>query len=70
MLKTTYRLALPEEESKGIDGFIGQLPISIKPDTYKSKKNLREIIDVKVVYYKKVKDGIKIDLKEIAGQTN
>ena len=65
ILKTTYRLALPEEESKGIDGFIGISPVSIKPDTYKLKKSLQEKIDVKIVYYTKVKDGINIDLEEI-----
>jgi len=29
----TYRLASPEEESRGIDGFVGNTPISIKPLT-------------------------------------
>ena len=30
---TTYRLATPEEEAKGIDGFVGSIPYSVKPDT-------------------------------------
>ena len=38
--KTTYRLARPDEESKGIDGFIGLEPVSIKPVSYQSKKIL------------------------------
>jgi len=29
-----WRLATPEEESKNIDGFIGNKPVQIKPDTY------------------------------------
>jgi len=29
----TYRLTKPEEEAKGIDGFIGDIPVSIKPST-------------------------------------
>lgn len=57
-----YRLADPEEESKGIDGFIGTIPISIKPETYKSKKNLSEKIKVVIIYYKKVSDGITVDI--------
>lgn len=65
ILKTTYRLSSPDEESKGIDGFVGKLPVSIKPDTYKSKKNLQEKINVKIVYYTKVKDGITIDLEKV-----
>nr|BAL58220.1 type II restriction enzyme MjaI [uncultured prokaryote] len=34
---TTYRLSEPEEESKGIDGYLGDIPVSIKPHTYKAK---------------------------------
>lgn len=65
IFNTTYKLSTPEDESKGIDGYIGDIPISIKPETYKAKKSLSEQIDVKVIYYKKVKDGIKIDLEDI-----
>ena len=61
MLNTVYRLSSEEEESKGIDGFIGGIPVSIKPETYKSKPNLQEKIEVKIVYYSKVKDGIEVD---------
>jgi len=65
LLKTDYRLATLEEESQGIDGYIGNVPISIKPETYKTKKSLRENIKAKFIYYQKVKDGVSIDLKEI-----
>jgi len=34
---TNYRLAEPDEESKGIDGYIGDIPVSIKPHTYEVK---------------------------------
>jgi len=61
LLNTVYRLSSEEEESKGIDGFIGGIPVSIKPETYKSKPNLQEKIEVKIVYYSKVKDGIEVD---------
>ncbi len=54
----------PGEESKGIDGFIGNIPISIKPDTYKTKKLLRENIDAKIIYYKKTKSGLDIDIED------
>lgn len=65
LLNTSYRLAIPSDESKGIDGYIGDIPVSIKPDTYKAKKGLQENILVKFIYYKKAKDGISIDLEEI-----
>jgi hypothetical protein len=59
--KTTYRLARPREEAQGIDGLIGNIPVSIKPITYKSKQGLNEKINVKIIYYEKLKDGIKIE---------
>ena len=65
LFNTTYRLSSPEDESKGIDGYIDELPISIKPVTYKLKKSLNEKINVKLIYYEKVKAGLKIDISEI-----
>ena len=58
----SYRLARPEEESKGIDGFIGSTPVSIKPSTYRTMNMLREQIDIKIIYYEKVSGGIKVNL--------
>lgn len=62
LIKTTYTLATPEEEAKGVDGYIGDQPVSIKPETYKSKMSLQEKIDVKFIFYNKTKDGITIDI--------
>ena len=45
----TYRLATPDEESVGIDGYIGDVPYSIKPDTYKTMGRLSETIAVKMI---------------------
>ncbi len=56
----SYRSATPDEEAKNIDGFIGETPVSIKPTTYKSKKMLQETIESEIIYYEKVKDGIKV----------
>jgi hypothetical protein len=56
-----YKLSEKTEESRGIDGYIGNIPVSIKPDTYKIKKSLGEEIPVKIIYYKKVKNGIEVD---------
>lgn len=58
--KTSYSLAKPEEESQGIDGYIGYIPVSIKPTTYKTKTNLAEDITVEMIFYEKKKDGIVI----------
>lgn len=56
-----YRRAKPEEESRGIDGYIGGIPVSIKPVTYKTKNMLHENIEVKMIYYEKLKDGISFE---------
>jgi hypothetical protein len=60
-----YHLSDFTEESKGIDGYIGTIPVSIKPDTYKMKSALQENIEVKTIYYEKVKNGIKVDYEQI-----
>jgi len=62
---TSYCLAGPDEESKGIDGYIGDLPVSIKPHTYDVKAMLSERIGVRIIYYRKLKDGLEVDLGEI-----
>lgn len=59
-----YRLATAEEESKGIDGFIEDIPISLKPISYKSKPQLLENIKADIIFYEKQKDGIKIFIPE------
>ena len=56
-----YRPSTPAEESRGIDGFIGKTPVSIKPAAYKSKRALGEKIETEIIYYTKKKDGIVIE---------
>lgn len=56
---TTYRLAKPDEESKGIDGYIGKKPVQIKSITYTSKQALQEEIPVDIIYYDKGSKGSK-----------
>lgn len=62
--ETTHRLAKPEEEVLGIDGFINDKPVSIKPNSYEIKKSLSEVIQAPIIFYEKVKDGIKITFNE------
>jgi len=60
-----WRLADETEESKGIDGYIGDIPVSIKPETYKTKPGLQEEIAGKMVYYRKVKNGLEVDYSAV-----
>ena len=49
-----FRVATPEEESKGIDGFVNGEFVSVKPVTYKQTINSKkENINVPIIYYKK-----------------
>ncbi len=62
-----YRMSERTDESQGIDGYIGDIPVSIKPETYKVKKALSEEIPAKIIYYKKVKNGLEVDYGEVFG---
>jgi len=65
LLKINYKMASKADEAKGIDGYLGDIPVSIKPDSYRQKKFLPETIEAKIIYYEKKKDGILIDLTEL-----
>lgn len=58
----SYRLAKPDEESKGIDGYIGDEPVSIKPKSYKKTiESGKESIPYRIIYYTNgEKQGLKI----------
>ena len=56
-----WRLSNKEEESKGIDGYIGSKPVQIKSYTYKNEGRLNEVIEVPIIYYKKKKDGLIVE---------
>ncbi len=40
-------------ESRGIDSYIGERPISIKTITYETKYMLIEMIEAEIIYYEK-----------------
>lgn len=66
ILKLPYRLATAEEESKGIDGYVGDTAYSVKPDTYKSTnaRSISDEVNVKMIYYTKKKTGITVEIEE------
>ncbi len=62
-----YKQSTPSEESQGIDGYLGEYPISIKPITYKQKiSSKQEKIDVDIIYYEKkeMSKDIEIEVSE------
>jgi hypothetical protein len=56
-----YRRATPDDESNNIDGFIGNIPVQIKPVAYKTKNMLHENIGGELIFYEKKKDGIVVE---------
>jgi len=49
-LGRSYRLATPDDEAKGIDGYINDVPVCTKPSTYKSRRlTLAEQIGVAII---------------------
>ena len=63
--KEEWRTATSEEESKNIDGYIGNIPIQIKPITYLSKKtSVREKINIEVIYYKRTDKYLYLYLED------
>jgi len=61
----SYRLATPEEESKGIDGFIGDIPVQIKSKSYKMKTNVKnEKMDIFIIFYSKTNKYLIIEYDE------
>jgi hypothetical protein len=62
-----YELGTAEDESKGIDGYLGSQPVSVKPITYKQKARLQEDIDAPIVYYEdySTTNALKLHLDEL-----
>lgn len=49
----TVQYASPEEEAKGIDGYVGAVPVSVKPVSYNTKPSTKhEEIEAAMVYSK------------------
>ena len=62
--KENYRLATKEEESHGIDGYVGDTAYSIKSISYKTNR-LNEKINVKMIYYNKIsEDSFDIEIED------
>lgn len=60
-----YRMASSEDESKGIDGHVGETAVSIKPESYKQKTSVRhEDIDAPLIFYKKTQKYIHVEYEE------
>ena len=56
---------MPAEESRGIDGYLGNLAVQVKPMTYATKRALREVMAQPIAYYDKSSAGVTVDATEI-----
>ncbi|MGQ0628165.1 MAG: MjaI family restriction endonuclease [Phycisphaerales bacterium] len=65
-LKLPILPATTEDERRGIDGYIGDRPVSIKPSSYLRQGNLIESLQGVPVFYEKTRGGIKVDASALA----
>mgnify|MGYP002760289459 FL=1 len=60
-----HRDSTPAEESKGIDGYIGDTAVTVKPETYESKTSTKhESLDAVMIQYKKTSKYLTIFYNE------
>ncbi len=59
------RAANAEEEARGIDGYLGEHPVQVKPASYRVKDGLPETMRVPVVYYEKTKSGVRVEASAV-----
>lgn len=55
-----WQLAAAADEAKGIDGYIGGEPVSVKPRSYQAKPALGESLPVRILYYEKKRNGLVV----------
>ena len=61
-----YRASSAGDESKGIDGYIGDQPVSVKPTSYKNDQSRLEKIEAPIIWYETEKSGALVaDLSAI-----
>lgn len=65
-----YSLASPEQEARGIDGFVGDREVSIKPASWKDQVIQRENLQGVLIYYRKTDDGLEIEFEPSDFQRN
>jgi hypothetical protein len=64
-----YKRSNPNQESRGIDGWIGNTSISVKPISFKNNKHLRDEIHADIiVFYNKKKSKIEISFNDVHGK--
>jgi hypothetical protein len=57
----SHRSSTPLEESRGTDGYLGETPVSVKPESYQSKASVKhEQIDAAMVFYKRTKKSLHV----------
>ena len=61
----SYAVASAEDEAKGVDGYLGETPVSIKPESYKQKTSVQhEEIGAAIIFYKKTRKYVHIEYDE------
>jgi hypothetical protein len=59
-----WRASTAQEESQGIDAYIGERPVSVKPSTYRQTRAAKqEVIDADFLFYEKTTAGFEVDFE-------
>ena len=71
-LDLPFRRATKEEEAKNIDGFINDIPVQIKSETFKITNPTTKVqgIDCVIIYYKKEKNETIVSFDETYFKNN
>lgn len=71
-LDLPFRRATKEEESKNIDGFISDIPVQVKPETFKITNPTTKMQEINcvIIYYKKEKNETIVSFDETYFKSN
>lgn len=64
VLDKAVTYATAADEAKGIDGHIGQKPVSVKPTSHTSRHGLPDSLPECTTYYEKCSGGLRISFDE------
>lgn len=59
------RISTQEDEAEGIDGYINDRPVSVKPASYRKEKGVQNIEHPIIFYSGNSEEGLEVDLSQV-----
>jgi|LSQX01.2.fsa_nt_gb hypothetical protein len=63
-LQKPWRCSTSNDEARGIDGFIGETPVSVKPSTITLTPNIKDKLPDCIIIYTKTSAGLRVTFDE------